>query len=37
MTKIIDTINDKKLYNITYKCLDSSNYDVPQKRVRVFI
>jgi DNA (cytosine-5)-methyltransferase 1 len=37
MKKIIDTINDKKLYNITYKCLDSSNYDVPQKRERVFI
>jgi len=37
MKKIIDTINDKTLYNITYKCLDSSNYDVPQKRERVFI
>jgi len=37
MKKIIDTINDKKLYNITFKCLDSSNYDVPQKRERVFI
>ena len=37
MKKIIDTLNDIKLYNITYKCLDSSNYDVPQKRERIFI
>ena len=25
------------LYNITYKCLDASKYEVPQKRERVFI
>jgi DNA (cytosine-5)-methyltransferase 1 len=25
------------MYNITYKCLDASKYDVPQKRERVFI
>ena len=35
--KIIDTLNKNKLYNINYKCLDASKYDVPQKRERVFI
>tara|TARA_X000000368_G_scaffold414481_1_gene404414 strand:- start:3739 stop:4557 length:819 start_codon:yes stop_codon:yes gene_type:complete len=35
--KIIATINENDLYNITYKCLDASKYDVPQKRERVFI
>jgi DNA (cytosine-5)-methyltransferase 1 len=35
--KIIDTLNKNKLYNISYKCLDASKYDVPQKRERVFI
>jgi DNA (cytosine-5)-methyltransferase 1 len=35
--KIIDSLNKNKLYNISYKCLDSSKYDVPQKRERVFI
>ena len=34
---IIDTLNKNKLYNISYKCLDASKYDVPQKRERVFI
>jgi DNA (cytosine-5)-methyltransferase 1 len=34
--KIILTMNND-LYNITYKCLDASKYDVPQKRERVFI
>lgn len=34
---IIDIINKNNLYNITYKCLDAFNYDVPQKRERVFI
>ena len=34
---IIETINQNNLYNITYKCLDASKYDVPQKRERVFI
>jgi DNA (cytosine-5)-methyltransferase 1 len=27
----------KSHYNITYKCIDASKYDVPQKRERVFI
>jgi DNA (cytosine-5)-methyltransferase 1 len=35
--KIIDALNKNKLYNIKYKCLDASKYDVPQKRERVFI
>mgnify|MGYP001184502983 FL=1 len=35
--KIIATINENDLYNITYKCLDASKYEVPQKRERVFI
>lgn len=35
--KIITIINENNLYNITYKCLDASKYDVPQKRERVFI
>jgi DNA (cytosine-5)-methyltransferase 1 len=35
--KILDIINENNLYNITYKCLDASKYDVPQKRERVFI
>jgi DNA (cytosine-5)-methyltransferase 1 len=35
--KIIDTLNKNNLYNINYKCLDASKYDVPQKRERVFI
>jgi len=35
--KIINTLNKNNLYNITYKCLDASKYDVPQKRERVFI
>ena len=35
--KIIETINNNNLYNISYKCLDSSKYNVPQKRERVFI
>lgn len=35
--KIIDSLNENNLYNITYKCLDASKYDVPQKRERVFI
>jgi DNA (cytosine-5)-methyltransferase 1 len=37
IAKIIDSLNKNKLYNISYKCLDSSKYDVPQKRERVFI
>lgn len=35
--KIINSLNKNKIYNITYKCLDASKYDVPQKRERVFI
>jgi DNA (cytosine-5)-methyltransferase 1 len=35
--KIIDSFNKNNLYNISYKCLDSSKYGVPQKRERVFI
>jgi DNA (cytosine-5)-methyltransferase 1 len=35
--KIISAMNKNDLYNITYRCLDASNYDVPQKRERVFI
>jgi DNA (cytosine-5)-methyltransferase 1 len=35
--KIIDVLNINNLYNITYKCLDASKYDVPQKRERIFI
>ena len=34
---IIDSLNNNNLYNISYKCLDASKYDVPQKRERVFI
>ena len=37
ITKIIDELNKNKLYNISYKCLDASKYNVPQKRERVFI
>ena len=35
--KIIEELNKNELYNISYKCLDASKYDVPQKRERVFI
>jgi DNA (cytosine-5)-methyltransferase 1 len=35
--KILETLNNNKLYNISYKCLDASKYNVPQKRERVFI
>ena len=35
--KIIDMININNLYNVNYKCLDASKYNVPQKRERVFI
>jgi DNA (cytosine-5)-methyltransferase 1 len=34
---IINTIANNNLYDISYKCLDSSKYNVPQKRERVFI
>jgi DNA (cytosine-5)-methyltransferase 1 len=32
--KIISALNKDDLYNISYKCLDASKYDVPQKRER---
>jgi DNA (cytosine-5)-methyltransferase 1 len=35
--KIIESLNQNNLYNISYKCIDASKYDVPQKRERVFI
>ena len=35
--KILEALNNNKLYNISYKCLDASKYNVPQKRERVFI
>jgi DNA (cytosine-5)-methyltransferase 1 len=35
--KIIESMNKNNLYNISYNCLDSSKYNVPQKRERVFI
>ena len=35
--KIINELNKNNLYDINYKCLDASKYDVPQKRERVFI
>lgn len=34
---IIQSMNKSGMYDITYKCLDSSKYKVPQKRERVFI
>lgn len=35
--RIICELNKNDMYNICYKCLDSSKYGVPQKRERVFI
>lgn len=35
--QVIETINKNNLYNIKYKCLDASKYEIPQKRERVFI
>jgi DNA (cytosine-5)-methyltransferase 1 len=35
--EIIGIMNSNNLYNITYKLLDASKYNVPQKRERVFI
>jgi DNA (cytosine-5)-methyltransferase 1 len=35
--KVLETLNANRLYNISYKCLDASKYDVPQKRERIFI
>jgi DNA (cytosine-5)-methyltransferase 1 len=35
--KIIEIINKNNMYNISYKCLNASKYNVPQKREQVFI
>lgn len=35
--KILKIINEKNLYNVEYKILNSVDYNVPQKRERVFI
>lgn len=35
--KIIALLAANDLYDVSYKCLDASKYDVPQKRERVFI
>ena len=35
--KILKMLNKNDLYNISYKCLDASKYNIPQKRERVFI
>lgn len=35
--RIIEAMGESGLYTITYKCLDASKYEVPQKRERVFI
>lgn len=35
--KIIEMLNQNNLYEITYKCLDASKFNIPQKRERVFI
>ncbi len=37
LNKIIETLSNNGMYNITWKCLDSSKYNVPQKRERIFI
>lgn len=37
ITRIINDLNRNNLYDVKYKCLDSSKYEVPQKRERVFI
>jgi DNA (cytosine-5)-methyltransferase 1 len=37
LEKIISTLNRKNKYNVVYKLLNAMNYNVPQKRERVFI
>lgn len=37
LNKILEYLNKDNLYNIKYKCLEASKYNVPQKRERVFI
>ena len=34
---ILNKLNENENYNIYYKCLDASKYEVPQKRERLFI
>lgn len=34
---IIQSMTESNLYDVTYKCIDASDYEVPQKRERVFI
>ena len=34
---ILAALNQSDLYTITYRCLDASKYNVPQKRERVFL
>ena len=35
--EIINALNENNNYDISYKCLNANDYDVPQKRERVFI
>jgi DNA (cytosine-5)-methyltransferase 1 len=37
LNEIIKTLNKSNLYNIEYKLLNATDYNVPQKRERVFI
>lgn len=37
LKEILEYLNKNDYYNVTYKCLDSFKYGVPQKRERVFI
>ena len=37
LSEILKLLNKKKLYNIEYKVLNSFDYNVPQKRERIFI
>lgn len=37
MKTIISAMTETEEYNVVYKCLDASRYNVPQKRERVFI
>lgn len=34
--KILDKINNENTYQIYYKCLDASKYEVPQKKRKTF-
>ena len=37
INEIINLLNKDKLYNVEYKLLNSMDYNVPQKRERIFI